>query len=210
LDERRDWGKPLVSVKVYVEGGGDNKDTIKRCNEGFGSYCQKLVPAMRHPRIVACGGRQQAFNRFGTAVRSSQAGDVCVLLVDAEASVTSATATQHLHGRDGWIFPMLDRHRVFLMVQAMEAWFLADREALAEFYDGGFLTDSLPGSPVNIEGIPKDDLEPALKHASKPTKTKGEYHKVKHGFALLAVIDPAKVGNASPHAKRFNEFLSSL
>ncbi len=96
------------------------------------------------------------------------------------------------------------------MVQAMESWFLADREALAEFYSDGFLANSLPGSPTNVEAVLKDDLEPKLKHASKPTKTKGEYHKVKHGFALLALIDPIKVGNASPHARLFNEFLSGL
>lgn len=199
-----------MSVRIYVEGGGDSKDTLKRCNEGFASYCQKLTPAKRQPRIVACGGRQQAFNRFSTAVNSSQADDISVLLVDSEAPVTAATPVQHLHSRDGWDSPALNRHEVFLMVQAMEAWFLADRDALANFYDGGFLANSLPGSPTNVEAILKDDLEPRLKHASKPTKTKGEYQKVKHGFALLALIDPTKVGNASPHARRFNEFLSGL
>jgi hypothetical protein len=95
------------------------------------------------------------------------------------------------------------------MVQAMEAWFLADREALDAFYDGGFLAKSLPGSPTNIEAVLKDDLEPKLKHASKPTQ-KGEYHKMKHGFALLALIDPVKVDNASPHAASFHKFLRGL
>ncbi len=198
-----------MSVRVYVEGGGNNKDTLKRCNEGFASYCQKLAPASRHPGIVACGGRQRAFDRFKTAVESSQGSDVCVLLVDAEANVTSANPVRHLHDRDGWDFPALGRHRVFLMVQAMEAWFLADRESLAAFYDGGFLVNSLPANQ-NIEAICKEDLEPSLKHASAPTRTKGEYHKVKHGFALLAVIDPAKVEQASPHAKLLNDFLRGL
>ncbi len=198
-----------MSVRVYVEGGGNNKDTLKRCNEGFARYCQRLVPANRNLKIVACGGRQQAFDRFKTAVNSSQAGQVCALLVDAEAPVTSATAIEHLHDRDRWDFPALDQHKVFLMVQTMEAWFLADREALAAFYNGGFLADSLPGSPADIESIRKDDLEPKLKHASQPTQ-KGEYHKVKHGFALLALIDPEKVGLASPHARRFNDFLHGL
>lgn len=92
----------------------------------------------------------------------------------------------------------------------MEAWFLADRRVLAEFYDGGFLVNSLPGSTTNVEVILKDDLEPKLKHASGPTRTKGEYHKTKHGFELLSKIDPAKVGDASPHAKQFNEFLRGL
>lgn len=199
-----------MSVRVYVEGGGNNKDTLKRCNEGFARYCQKLVPANRNPKIVACGGRQQASDRFKTAVKSSQAGDICALLVDAETPVTSTTEIEHLRRSDGWIFPSLNGHRVFLMVQAMEAWFLADREALAAFYDGGFLANSLPGSPTNVESIPKDQLEPALKHASNPTKTKGEYHKGKHSFELLARIDPVKVGNASPRAKLFNEFLAGL
>ena len=92
----------------------------------------------------------------------------------------------------------------------MEAWFLADRNALLEFYDGGFLANSLPGRPTNVEAVPKDDLEPKLKHASGPTKTKGEYHKTRHAFELLARIDPVKVEEASPHAKRFNEFLRGL
>lgn len=133
-----------------------------------------------------------------------------VLLVDSEAPVTSATAVQHLQSSDGWKFPALNHHKVFLMVQAMEAWFLADREALANFYDGGFLANSIPGSPTNIEAVLKNDLEPALKHASRPTDTKGEYHKVKHGYALLALINPTNVGKGSPHAKLFNEFLSGL
>lgn len=198
-----------MSVKVYVEGGGDNKDSIKRCKEGFARYCERIAPANRRPVIVACGGRQQAFDRFCTAIRIAEGGDICVLLVDAEASVTAALPAQHLHERDGWDFPGLIRHKVFLMVQAMEAWFLADRQLLDAFYNGGFLSNSLPGNP-NIEAIRKEDLEPRLKHASRPTKTKGEYQKVKHGFALLALIDPEKVEKASTHAKHFNDFLRSI
>lgn len=199
-----------MSVRIYVEGGGDNKDTIKRCKEGFASYCQKLAAPNRRPSIVACGGRQQAFDRFSTAVLDSRAGETCVLMVDAEGPIGAQTPTEHLRARDKWDFPSLQNHRVFLMVQAMEAWFLADREALAAFYDGGFLAKSLPGSPTNIEAVPKDDLEPKFKHASRPTKTKGEYHKIKHGFALLALIDPVKLESASSHAKCFNEFLRGL
>jgi hypothetical protein len=199
-----------VSVRIYVEGGGDNKDTIKRCKQGFASYCQKLAPPNRRPSIVACGGRDQTFDRFNTAVQDSRSGEICVLLVDAEDRVTAGTPVDHLQSRDGWEFPPLQGHQIFLMVQAMEAWFLADREALAAFYGVGFLAQSLPGNPKNIEEIPKDDLESCLKHASKPTKTKGEYHKVKHGFELLAKINPTKVEYASPHAASFHQSLRGL
>jgi hypothetical protein len=198
-----------VSVRIYVEGGGDNKDTIRRCKEGFANYCKKVAPLNRRPSIVACGGRQQTFDRFITAVSGSDADEACVLLVDAEDGVRVATQVEHLRVRDGWKFPVLGRHKVFLMVQAMEAWFLADRKALADYYDGGFLAKGLRGSPTNIGAILKNDLEPCLKHASRPTQ-KEEYHKTKHGFALLALIDPDKVGNASPHASKFHQFLRTL
>ncbi len=122
----------------------------------------------------------------------------------------SSTPVLYLSGREGWPFPPLNGDRVFLMVQAMEAWLLADREALAAFYGQGFLANSLPGSPGNIEAVRKDDLEPSLKNATRQTKTKGEYHKVRHGFTLLATIDPLKVESGSAHAKRFNDFLRSL
>ncbi len=87
------------------------------------------------------------------------------------------------------------------MVQVMESWFLADRRVLADYYGQGFTAGSLPGQP-NIELISKQDVFRALKQASKNTKTKGEYHKTKHGFDLLELIDPNLVRAASGHAER--------
>jgi len=91
----------------------------------------------------------------------------------------------------------------------MEAWFLADRNALVRFYGKDFLIRNLPGSETNVEAILKDDLEPSLNHAASPTQ-KEEYHKTKHGFEILAMIDPSKVEAGSPHAKSFHDFLRSL
>jgi hypothetical protein len=199
-----------VSVRIYVEGGGDNEDTITRCRQGFADYCAKAAPGRPRPRIVPCGGRNQTFDRFKASAQTSKSGDLFVLLVDAEGRVTGSTPIEHLRARDGWDFTGLLKHRVFLMVQAMEAWFLADRGALTAFYGDQFLANSLPGSPNNIEAVAKNDLEPKLIHATKSTKTKGEYHKTKHGFALLALIDPKKVEDASPHAASFNKFLREL
>ncbi len=199
-----------MNVKIYVEGGGDNEDTITRCRLGFGAYCERIVKGQNRPKVVPCGGRNRTFHKFKNAVHSCKIGEVCVLLVDSEGSVQTNDAVAYLSDRDGWHFPLLNHHRVFLLVQAMEAWLLADRRALGDFYGAGFLTRSLPGNPNNVENIAKADLEPALKHASRPTKTKGEYHKVKHGFALLALIDPRTVEASSPHAAEFHEFLRSL
>lgn len=199
-----------MKVTIFVEGGGDNEDTVTRCRQGFHSYCANAAPGRPQPRIVPRGGRQQAFHAFRIASDKKNLTNRCVLLVDSEGPVGLKGSIDYLNAREGWIFNQIKTESVFLMVQAMEAWFLADREALSAFYGNGFLAKSLPGSSANIEAVAKNDLEPALKHASKPTKTKGEYHKVKHGFALLALIDPRKVEKASPHAKLFNDFLRLL
>jgi hypothetical protein len=199
-----------VSVKIYVEGGGYNEDTITRCRQGFAAYCIKAAPGKPRPRIVPCGGRNQTFDKFKAAAQTSKTGDLCVLLVDAEGRVTASTPVEYLRSRDKWDFSSLQAHQVFLMVQTMESWFLADRETLATFYDGGFLPNSLPGSATNIEIIRKEDIDLALKKATRKTNTKGEYHKINHGAALLALIDPSKVEIASPHAASFHKFLRGL
>jgi len=89
----------------------------------------------------------------------------------------------------------------------MEAWFLADRDALAAYYGQGFRRNALPGDERHIEAISKDDLVPALEQATQATKTKGQYHKTRHGFALLAKIDPIKVEDGSQYAAAFHSFL---
>ncbi len=200
-----------MTAKIYVEGGGDNRDTIVRCKSGFAEYCKKVCPQNRRPAIVACGTRKDAFDRFKIAVEISKSGEQSALLVDSEGPVNPKVApATFLHERDKWDFTQLPKNRVFLMVQAMEAWFMADRSALAEYYGEGFRVRALPSDELHIESIPKDDLEPALVNATRATKTKGEYHKTRHAFALLVAIDPDKVELGSPHAAAFNDFLRSL
>jgi len=199
-----------VNATIFFEGGGDKDATQSKCREGLSRYCAKLKPVRSRLKIVACGSRERTFDKFRRATLDGSVGEVFVVLVDSEGPVTAPTPVEHLQLRDKWDFPSIESHQVFLMVQTMEAWFLADREALAGFYDGGFLPKSLPGSATNIEIIRKEDVEQGLKNATGKTDTKGEYHKINHGTALLALIDPVKVENASPHAKRFNQFLRGL
>ena len=159
------------------------------------------------PRIVASGSRDQAYDQFKTA--HVQQNEVAMLLVDAEDPVTAAGAWQHLQSRDNWSRPHnASNDQCHLMVQAMEAWFLADRQALKTFYGQGFGPNTLPGNP-NIDQIPKQDLLNSLKRASRATQ-KGTYDKGRHSFEILASLDPAKVTAASPYAKRFVQTLLAL
>jgi hypothetical protein len=196
-----------VSVRVYVEGAGDYKhtDNATACRRGFQELFEKLGLPERRLSVIACGSRLQTFNDFRKAVRQ-HSGDFIILLVDSEGPVEAPSAWAHLHVRDEWQRPAgTIGDQAHLMVQCMEAWFLADREALIEFYGQGFLAGSLPGQP-NIEEIPKRSLLCVLKHASKQT-TKGSYDKTRHAFALLARINPQRLRFASLHAGRLFDVL---
>jgi hypothetical protein len=197
-----------VNTRLYVEGGGDRKPLRTECRQAFREFLRKAGLAGSLPRIFASGGRQQAYDDFRHALGASRAGDSVVLLVDSEGPVaTDAGPWRHLKDRDGWDKPAgaTDDH-VHLMVQCMEAWFLADRPALAEYFGAGFSENSLPRR-ANVEEVSKQDLERGLNAATRNSRPKGAYRKGRDSFAILADLDPDKIADASPHAKRFLEAL---
>jgi hypothetical protein len=175
-----------VSVKLYVEGGGDHNHALEsRCRQAFSKFFEK-AGVQRRPRVVACGGRSQAIARFQGAAKS---GNAPMLLIDSEGPA-----------------PTLAPANTFYMVQAMEAWFHADRQTLAEYFGASFKATALSARP-NIEEIPKADLFDGLKRAKKDCQA-GEYSKGQHSFGILAQIDPSKVAAASPHADRLLKALA--
>jgi len=209
-------------VKLYVEGGGNAASLKTACREGFSKLLEKAGFKGRMPRIVACGSRNDAFDSFCTAIRI---GEPAMLLVDSEAPVSDAAqlgdATeaadrakwlpwQHLQQRKGggWQKPVgsEDLH-CHLMVQCMESWLLADRQALKVFFGQGFQENQLPALGNPVERVAKERVYDALAKASRDCKSKSQYGKGEHSFKLLGLIDPGKVSEASPWAKRFFEIL---
>jgi hypothetical protein len=150
-------------------------------------------------QVIASGSRDAAFKDFCSALKKHRE-DFIVLLVDSEEGVNTGV-WQHLSARvgDNWRRPAgaVD-DQAHLMVQVMESWFLADQDALADYYGQKFLRGSLPRQP-NIELIAKEEVFSTLRHASKPTQ-KGEYHKTRHGFDLLELMSPNLVRAVSVHA----------
>lgn len=197
-----------MKVVVYVEGGGDKRKILDDCRRGFGQLFEKVVPTLHRPRVIACGGRGCAFHDFQRDVSQGREGFL-ILLVDSEGPVSAnVTSWGYLSAREDDQLdqpPGTTEEQAHLMVQCMESWFLADREALSGYYGQGFLTNSLPAR-VNVEEILKRDIEAGLEHASQHTQ-KGPYHKTRHGFDLLALLDPAKLRSASEHARRLFEVL---
>lgn len=210
MGKRGNRGESVVRIKLYVEGGGSSKELKGKCRKAFRAFIEKVGLQGRMPRIVVSGSRRNAYEDFETRHRyAAKKDETALLLVDAEAPVKKAQPWEHLKDRDGWDRPEgASDDQCHLMVQAMESWFLADRAALGEFYGQGFHANSLPSNP-EIEQIAKKDVDDGLNRASRNT-TKRRYDKGRHSFEILARIDPAKVANASPQARRFINVLVGL
>lgn len=207
-------------MKLYVEGGGDSHLLRTACRQGFTKFLERAGLRRHMPRIVACGGRQQAYDDYCTAIAN---GEEAFLLVDSEAPVAQAAqpgdandeeARQawlpwiHLKTRDNWDMPANgeDGH-CHLMVQCMETWFLAHREALKMYFGQGFKEDQLPPATNPVESVAKKRVYGSLENATHDCKTKTQYGKGEHSFKILALVDPAKVTATSPWAKRFADAL---
>lgn len=176
-----------MSLKLYVEGGGDNNHALAaQCRQAFAAFFLK-AGVQRRPRVVACGGRSQALKYFQGAIKS---GESPLLLLDSEGPA-----------------PATPDENAFYRVQAMEAWFHADKQTLGEYFGGSFRATALSARP-NIEEIPKADLFDGLKRATKDCQ-KGEYSKGHHSFDILGRIDPSRVASASRHADRLLKALTT-
>jgi hypothetical protein len=207
----------VVSLKIYVEGGGNTNLLRTACRRGFSEFLKKTGLSGHMPGIIACGSRWEAFSAFSTAIKKNENA---MLLVDSEAPVKSDCQQgddpltwkpwQHLKNRKGdeWEMPAgAEGSDCHFMVQCMEAWILADRETLKKFFGQGFNEKGLPPGENPIENIDKKQIYQSLENATKDCKVKAKYGKGEHSFKLLAVIDPAIVTSVSPWAKRFIEIV---
>jgi hypothetical protein len=194
-----------VTVKVYVEGGGDHN----KCRQGFSQFLRNAGLEGRMPRVVACGGRRNAYESFQTSHENAGPNEFPILLVDSEGPVVGKNPWEHvrLSPGDGWDRPQdASDDQLHFMVQAMEAWFHADKDTLQAYYGQTFRVAALSPRP-EIESIPKGDLFDGLRRATKDCQ-KGEYSKGEHSFQILALIDPLKVKASSEHADRLLRVLA--
>jgi hypothetical protein len=204
----------MSGVTIYMEGGGDSKDQKAQLRQGMSQFLAALKDKARAKnwswKLTPCGGRRAAYEAFLNARRSPADGELIVLLVDSEAPVTTASRAAHLRERpgDGWDLKGVPEAHIHLMVQAMEAWIVADPDTLTTYYGQNFLRNALP-TRANLEEEPKADCAKKLSAATRPTQ-KGEYQKIRHAADLLARISSEKVRTRCPHAETMFSTLSPL
>ena len=191
----------MSGIAVYMEGGGDSEEGKARLRQGMAEFVRKVV-SQKKPgwKVVACGSRNDAHDAFLNANKTSPE-TFNVLLVDSEDPVAHPPSTRtHLQQRDGWKLTGISDESIHLMIQVMETWIIADPDAVATYYNQGFLKNALPRAH-NLESIKKERIYGALKHATAKTQ-KGEYHKIGHAAALLEAITPDIVRRRCPSCDR--------
>lgn len=214
----------MKEIAIYVEGGGDTAQQKADLRTGFDQLLDSQKQAARDKRLrwklVPSGSRNSTYQAFVATVRRADPNTLCVLFVDSEDAIASETQgkpginaqirKQHLVNRDSWDLSNADPEQIHLMVQCMEAWIVADPEALADYYGQGFRKSGLPARK-NLEEESKERIYAALANATKNTQ-KGEYSeannaKIKHASKLLARIDPQKVAARCPRFATFTAWL---
>jgi hypothetical protein len=207
----------VTEIAIHLEGGGHTSETLAPFRQGMSAFLKPAVEEARKRkirwRIIPCGGRKEAFDSFCDALKN-EPNAFHILLVDAEETVTKK-GWEHLQARKGdqWYKPAkATEEQCHLMIVTMETWFLADPDAVKEFFKlkKGFDANALPAIPpppkppklaAVLEAMSKNSVNAVLKKATKDTAD-AQYEKIKHGAKLLAKIDPQKVRQQCPACDR--------
>jgi len=193
-----------MALKVFFEGDLALRKGIK---EFFG----KMTPPEVVIEPIACKNKPVA--RFLESM-AEYPDDDCLLLMDGhKVAGTDRYRNENLIAllqektNDGRIKEASPSHLHFMVIE-MEAWFLADREAMVTFYGDTLRESSLPKSN-SVESLSRDKIWQAIRE-STVNSVKGEYHKTRHGGELLGLLDPERVAARAWHCRVLKDALQTL
>jgi hypothetical protein len=184
----------LTDYKIYVEGGG-HKDLDAKLREGFRKLIDRCGVTNR-PRIVAAGGRQQAFESFKNEHVNGKTRHVA-MLIDSEDPVEDVESPwAHLAKRpdDEWEKPAgATDDQVLFMTTCMETWLIADHAALQRVYakdnPSHLKTKGLPVVNGDLESRDRKIVFADLQKATGACKK--QYEKDERSFETLGELNPA-------------------
>lgn len=175
-------------MEVYLEGNRRLRTPMKSFLRNAARTIHNLSINLNvHPS----GSRDDAIKR---CIKDHNA----LLLIDSEGEDISQL-DQRVRSQIG------QANHPFFMVQKMEAWFIADRNALRNHFGAGFRESALPGNP-NVEEVSIQDIDNALRNATREC-AKQRYSKGRDDVGLLNELNPATVYDACPNFARLIDFL---
>src|SRR3954469_14058450 len=94
----------VKEIRLYVEGGGNDRFTMRKIREGFSAFLDPLRQLAREHgaelRIIPRGSRGTTFEEYKFALRSHPEA-FNILLIDSESEVV-LPRLEHLHRQDRW------------------------------------------------------------------------------------------------------------
>jgi len=184
----------MVNAYIFIEGGaqGDNSKLLKiQCREAFHKLLERMDYGKRMPRLVACGGRQEVYDRFCNEHSSHKKGYVA-MWIDSEEPVGDPDAAwshlEHVTTVGQWKRPKTARDdQVLFMATCMETWIVTDRQTLETHYGSKLQHNALP--PLEkLERRNRHDVQDKLAHATR--NCTNAYEKGKRSYTILGLLDP--------------------
>lgn len=206
-----------MTIKIYVEGGGDSKSLHSQCRHGFKDLLENCGFRDRMPKVVACGGRGKAFDMFETSLREGDGSTYPILLVDSEEIVSgsnynpnSTIAWDHLLKSDKLARPTgATNVQAQLMTTCMETWIMADHSAIISFFGPKTIKNALLPTH-NLETRDRHQVLDILVHATANCGRDKSYDKGRRSFGILSLLNPQSLQTTLPHFCRFTESLNQI
>jgi hypothetical protein len=179
-----------MEIRIYFEGN-------KALRPGFEVFFRDVRKANHETQFIAAKDGPSDYRK--AARTHPHAWNI--LLKDSEGPVpTDARTLCKKLGIDP-----ANVNNVFWMVEVMESWFLADPDALNQYYGQGFAASAI-GTTQDVERIPKSEVLDRLKRATRRA-TKGTYNKVTHAPRLLEHLNANRV---QEHASNCRKLFDSV
>lgn len=202
-----------MSAIIYLEGGGSGPNSRNldiACQKAFHKLLDGMGFTGRKPRLVACGGRKNVFDRFKTELRSPSANYIGMWIDSEDPMADIERAWDHLASVT--TVPVWERpdnvtdDQVLFMTTCMETWIVTDRAALREHYKQKLNENPLPHTN-GLEAKQRHAVQQALETATKDCKN--GYAKGKRSFEILEKLDPAVLKQHLPGFVRVDRILKT-
>ena len=187
----------VTAIRLYIEGDSELRPGFIHF---FGRQIKQAGEMGIRFEVRLTGSTEKTLGAFLIANHENP-DDLNVCLIDSDRSEDGTLwqeLLQHKAQHPRWRrLRKPDREQAHWMIQAMEAWFLADREALRRHFGSRLRERQIPNSNAEEVSNPKRVLRRAS--ASRPER---RYHETRDAPELLRRLNIEKVRQAAPACER--------
>ena len=181
---------------IYIEGTNDTENGDLK--KSFHALFEK-AGITKQPKIIMGDGISQTIDKFKNLewTEKKRTKYEKLLLIDSDCphEDRDKVITHHSLKEDR------DKGKVFFMIQAMEAWFISQKNKVAELY-GNDAIKGLSGKPAHEIPKPKQEFARAFEKCGM------YYNEVRHGSKILQALDSKTLAADFPDVKNLVTELS--